>query len=341
MQRFASFICEWLALLASLALLAWSLPDARQRIVFLLGASLFVIASDIWRLHVEKGQVYVFQLLALSTAIAWARRCQTDSIVVGVALGVLALMRPNLCVVAPASSSCRNRRSVGAMLTTVAVGLTATFAILPTSSWPSYLGVGDQYYRAVDDPGPGPNDLPAPDHVGPVEGVVFGHSLPDVSCSSFAHFYYIMRTRFDLPRIDLAVASKIILAALAVLLLAAIWRRRRGDVWSGFALIVMLSLDTEFYLPHRWGYVDVMLLAPLALMMPTMFRAERSHVLAIGIVLAGVMSGLFGHAFFDLHAVTVLRSWLVMGGLTAIAFCDVGLAGQDTNGTAPVRGTVA
>jgi hypothetical protein len=317
-QRFVSFMFEWLAMIASLALLTWSLPDWRQRVALLLGATLFVIATDIWRLHLERGQVYVFHLLALSAAIAWSRRGQIDSLPAGIALGVLALLRPNLLGIAPALLIMRQWRASSAMLATVGVGVATTFLMLPTSSWQSYLDVGDQYYRAVEEPGPGPNDLPAPDHTGPVEGVQFCISLPNLSCSSFGHLYYVLRTRFGLPRLDIALTCKIILASLTILLLTLVWRRRAGDVGSAFALIVVMNLDTEFFLPHRWGYADVMLLAPLALMLPVLLGKEGTNLAAFAVVIVSLTSGTLGQSFFDIHTATVLRSWLVMGVLTAL-----------------------
>lgn len=320
--RFASFVIEWLAMIASLVLLARSLPTSRLRVVFLLGATLFILATDIWRLHLERGQVYVFHLLALSAAIAWSRRGQVDSLLAGVALGVLALLRPNLLVIAPGLLLLRQWRSSSAMLATVAGGVTAAFLMLPASSWQSYLDVGDQYYRAVDDPEEGPDDIPEPDHVGPVEGMLSANSLTNISCSSFAHLYFVLRTRFGLPRLEIGLTCKVILASLAALLLALVWLRRHYDLGTAFTLIVVMSLDTEFFLPHRWGYADVMLLAPLALLLPTLLRDERTSLQAFGMVLIGLVSGPLGQLYFDIHTATVLRSWLVMGALTALAISN-------------------
>ena len=57
---------------------------------------------------------------------------------------------------------------------TVGVGvMAATFFMLPAESWRSYLGVGDQYFRAIQDSASVPN-LPTPQHTGPVEGYIFG-----------------------------------------------------------------------------------------------------------------------------------------------------------------------
>ena len=321
-QRFLWFVAEWLAMIVSLMLLARSLPEQRQRVVFLLGATLFVIATDVWRLHLERGQLYVFQLLALSTAIFSARRGHADTLSAGIAFGLLALLRPNLLVLAPALLLMRQWRSSSAMLAMVGVGVTAAFLMLPTSSWQSYLDVGDQYYRAVEDPEPGPNDRPGSELTSYVfEGVAFGNALTNVSSSSFAYTYYLLSERYDGPMIDLALTSKILLACLASVMLVLVWRY--GDARSAFALAIVLALDTEFFLPQRWGYVDVMLLAPLALMLPALLRPERVSAFALGVVLVGLISGPFGQQFVGLHAATVLRSWLVMGGLTALAILSV------------------
>jgi hypothetical protein len=94
----------------------------------------------------------------------------------------------------------------------------------------------------------------------------------------------------------------------------------RPNVWR---LRIVGALDTEFFLPHRWGYVDVVLLAPLALMLPRLLRAEPVSLAALAVVVVGLISGPFGQLFVGLSAATILRSWLVMGGLTALAIsCD-------------------
>src|SRR5258706_5168384 len=101
---------------------------------------------------------------------------------------------------------------------------------------------------------------------------------------------------------NLALTSKLIVAALALLMLTLIWRRRAGDVRYGFALIVVMSLDTEFFLPHRWGYTDVILLAPLALLLPELLKSR----FALGVVLLGLVSGSVGQQEFGLYAATLL-----------------------------------
>jgi hypothetical protein len=316
--RLISFLCEWLAMLASLALLARALPEARQRVVFLCISTAFVLATDIWRLHLERGQVYVVPLLGLSVAVCSSRRGQVDSIAAGLALGVVALVRPNLLVIAPALLLARRWRCGGAMLATVGVGVAVTCLVLPAESWRSYLGVGDQYYRSIE--GRPLMQIPSPEHAGPVEGVTFGaDSLTNIESSSFAQLVRKLHDAFGVPMIDLALTSKLILAGLAATLLVLVWRRRGEEAGSVFALIVVLALDTEFFLPHRWGYADVMLLAPLALLLPELLRPERVNMQALAVVLLGLLCGPLGQLYFGLYTATLLRSGLVMAGLTRLA----------------------
>src|ERR1043165_5392411 len=115
-QRLLWFAFQWLAMIASLALLSRCVPEQRHRMILLVAATFFIVANDIWRLHLERGQMYAFELLALSAAIYCARCGAVDSVGAGIAFGLLALMRPNLAVIAPALVLMRQGRSASAML---------------------------------------------------------------------------------------------------------------------------------------------------------------------------------------------------------------------------------
>lgn len=332
LQRFISFVAEWLAMIASLCLLARSLPAPRHRVIFLLGAVVFVIASDYWRIHLERGQMYVFVLLALSVAI-YAAREHPDSIACGIAFGMLALMRPNLLCALPALVLVQRWRCAGAMAATVTAGVVAASALLPWSSWPGYLTVGDQYFAQAQDYDAMP-DIPRPAHEGPVEGVWFYSPMTNFRSNSFAPIYRFLdqwlqqfrvvdqsgvEYRYGLPDINLALTSKVAMVSLAALLCGLAWLRRGAAPHSLTALIIVLSMDTEYFLPIRWGYADVVLLAPLALLLPVLLEMEGKNQWLLAVVLLGLLSGPLGQLFFSLDVATVLRSWMVMGGLTALA----------------------
>src|SRR5205814_1411931 len=126
--------------------------------------------------------------------------------------------------------------STNAMLLTILVGVAATCLLLPMSSWQSYLAVGDQYFRKVQ--GDPVLHVERPAHEGPVEGSLFGSPL-HIESSSFAVLYERLSRHANLPPLDLALASKVILASLAILLLALVWLRRDAGGAPVFALIVV------------------------------------------------------------------------------------------------------
>jgi hypothetical protein len=329
-QRLISFVCEWAALIASVCILVRSLPRQRHRVVFLLGTVLFLVASDIWRLHIERGQVYVFHLLALSIAIHLGLRRDLDSIAAGVALGALALMRPNLLVFAPALLVIRRWRTAVAMCGSFGIGVLATVPAMHPGTWSSYLAMGERYYVWIWVPQSLP-DIAWADHPSVVEGFDFSHSLHNVASSSFAVLYQTWHERGVLPEVDVGLVSKALMVICGAMLLAVLHvRRRQSAAQAALAVMVAFALDTEFFLPHRWGYVDVMLLAPVALMLPALLQPNRAGIQVP--VLVGLIAGQMGQHFMTLYAATVLRSWLVMGVLTALAvvFWLDHAAGADT-----------
>jgi hypothetical protein len=80
----------------------------------------------------------------------------------------------------------------------------------------------------------------------------------------------------------------------------------------------VLSLNTEFFLPIRWGYADMVLLAPLALLLPDLLGLKEKQQWLLVVVLFGLLSGPLGQLLISLDVATVLRSWVVMGALTIL-----------------------
>jgi hypothetical protein len=197
----------------------------------------------------------------------------------------------------------------------------AVLATLPwtnSATWTNYLAAGDKFYllswnREALPP------LPPLDHEGPVEGEEFRIPRWERASSTFSELYRRLRQKFALPLLDLGVASKFLMVSLGIALLGlAFVGRRSRSPHTTLALIVTLSFDTEFFLPQRWAYADVMLLAPVALLLPALFEENRLASTALLIVLLGLVIGLTGSNFIGSYLATVLRPWLVMGAATAL-----------------------
>ena len=202
---------------------------------------------------------------------------------------------------------------------TFALGALATVPLMHPDSWRSYLQVGDQYYLTLWDPERLPT-RPLPAFQGPVEDVDFSKLLDDVTSSSFGVFYQTWQEKGYLPILDLGLVSKGIMVLLALTLFGLLFRGRREPIPARLtlALILVFALDTDLFLPHRWAYVDVMLLLPLGLLWPFLWENRTASHVAVATLLVGFVGGMCLTPHLTLYYGTLLRSWLVLGSLTGL-----------------------
>lgn len=318
--RVLSCLLEWLALAVSLGLLVRLVPGTQRRVYFLAIAVVFFVAGDFWRMHLERGQVYVFHLLALSFGAYYCRGRNLNSWGAGVAFGIAAAMRPNLALLAPAFLI------LGKWRTGLGTGLTCGSAVLlsaiasPAGIWQSYLQVGNAYYVSIWAREALP-DIPLPQTNGIVEGYDFAAHLRDLVVStSFAVLYQRWRQEGVLPGLDLGMLSKGMMAVISVGLLALLFfrRRTRYSPRIALALILSLALDVEFFLPQRWAYVDVVLLVPLALLAPRLL-APRTPGKVTAWLVAGSLVAALALTRDHLFVASLIRAYGVMGALAGLA----------------------
>jgi hypothetical protein len=321
--RKLAFAVQWAALLGSVCLLVRTLPTQRLRVLFLLGVVFFFILSDFWRADLHLGQLFVIQLLPMSFAVHCCVRRGLDSIPAGLAFGLLALIRPNLLLFVPAFLILGCWRNTAATIGVFVVGVLAPTPFMNSTTWPSYFAMGESFYLAQWNPESLPDAPPMVkiERGTRVDGFVYELTPNTVSTSSsFPVLYEKIRGRAHLPLVDLGLVCKATLALIGAFLLTLLLIRRSS--YSGrpaLALIVTLTLMTEFFLPHRWHYADMMELVPLALLLPTLLDEKQPAYVALFLVLLGLTVGAMGQVTLPLYLTRVMRSWLVMGTLVALA----------------------
>jgi hypothetical protein len=316
-ERLLSCFFEWLALIASVSILSRTIPDHRQRVLFLLAAMFFFILSNFWRIHVERGQVYVFHLLLLSAGASVSLRHNLNSWTGGILFGLATLMRPNYLLIAPAFLIMRKwKTGLGTALTFV-LGALATLPLMHPDSWQSYLRLGDQYYLTLWNPERLPA-RPPPNYQGLVEGVDFSKFLEETSSSSFAVLYQTWQEKGWLPIADLGLVSKGILVALAVALFGLLLRKRPHSTRHALGLILVFALATDLFLPHRWSYVDVMLLLPLGFLWPFLWENRTASHVALAALLVAFAGSVCLTPHLTLYYGNLLRAWLVLGSLMGL-----------------------
>ncbi|MBV9387391.1 MAG: DUF2029 domain-containing protein [Chroococcidiopsidaceae cyanobacterium CP_BM_ER_R8_30] len=93
-QRIIWFLLQWGFLLLTLSIFAKSTNSiTKSKLIWIIGL-LFFSGSYFWRLHVERGQIYIVYVFLLSYAYWLARKFKRNYIISGFWIGLTASLRP-------------------------------------------------------------------------------------------------------------------------------------------------------------------------------------------------------------------------------------------------------
>jgi hypothetical protein len=324
LQRPLLAAAEWGAMLASIVLLAWTVKGQRRRLWFIAAGVLLIACSPSFRMHVERGQFYVFILLLISVAgFLLARRLAAtrgerggwQPITAGIALGLAAAFRPNLAVLLVPLWFVGLRTPAIAMGVTGAVVGLSTLAIpaIGVQGWRDYFTLvreldmesmmGRARYVAQLVAPAGFQTAP---ETKVVEGVDFSGYLRGPVVNISANTVVSMFANDATPFAVLAKAIKagaLLVFAVGCVPLAMLVRRRGLPAGMAMGCALVPCIAMEYFLPVRYNYADVILLAPLALLAGVLFSRRCA-------VLTGIMLG--GLAMFSLSQHASL-AWVANG----------------------------
>ena len=137
--RYAWFIGQWSILFVSLAVLA-RVNSASKALVLFSAAVLVTAANPAWRLHVERGQLYVVWLAMLTAAYAFASRKTTrGELIAGGLIGMAVCLRPPLVLLIIPMLLLRRQRLAYASGTATALFLAFFLVVARPAAWTSYL----------------------------------------------------------------------------------------------------------------------------------------------------------------------------------------------------------
>ncbi len=272
-QRPIWAVLEWLALGLSVTCLAATLPRRSDRTSWLVVAGLLFVATNFWRIHVERGQYYAFVLAAWSLAwwLVQRRPGRVGEAFAGGVLGLAIALRPTGVVMLAPLLLLRQRRVAAGALVSAAffVGLSA--AVFGAGSWSQFFRAGEAWERAVI----GIDSLSTPF----VErAVAEGYRLTRVLPSRMNNIALVAWLGDIRPlSLDSARAVRLAAAALLAVVIALLALRHRGPARAlqrrqAFLAAFALSVLADLALPVRYGYADVLWLAPLALALPLWSR---------------------------------------------------------------------
>jgi hypothetical protein len=289
-QRLAWAALEWLALGLSVVCLGFCLTRRSDRAIWLVAAALLFVATNFWRIHVERGQYYVFVLAAWSLAWWLVQRWpgRSGETLAGGALGVAIAFRPTAIVMLAPLLLLRQRRVAVVSLVSAAFVVGVSAAFFGLGSWSQFFRAGAVWERAVI----GIDSLSTPF----VErAVADGYRLTRVLPSGMDNTA-IAGWLGDIRPLTLATArtARLAFGALLAGVIALVTLRHRGRARASqrrqaFLAAFSLAVLADLALPVRYGYADVLWLAPLALALPLWSRGVGLPSAAF--VLLGLLLG--------------------------------------------------
>jgi hypothetical protein len=147
-QRVIWAVLEWCAFIASVVVLSACIESRKTRYWFLVAAIGLFGSSFFWRLHVERGQYYIFVVLLISIGMLVLLKTQ-QTVVAGIFWGIAICLRPTVgLLVVPWLMGTQRRLAVTAIVTAIVLVAAATAAGEP-EYWLDFLKLSRAWEQSV------------------------------------------------------------------------------------------------------------------------------------------------------------------------------------------------
>ena len=314
LQRAIWMVLEWAALALAVTFLSLTLRSRRVRFWFIIGTVGLIGGSHFWRLHVERGQYYVFVLLLLSLGMYFTLH-RRSPVIAGIFFGLAACLRPPAVLLIVPLWWTRSRAA--SFTAAVTFGLTVLLSTLwgGFEYWRDFIALSRSWELAIL--GQSSGVIPELD----LKAYVDGYRRPmlegftaNLSMASFARGLQL--TEHGLNANLFAALTKICWLVVLGLLCACCCRGHWfKTVSERYALLcgTAAMLLTDYFLPIRIEYADVLFCLPLVLVAPMLLK-KRHISLTAGIVVAFLLSAFPVPELLSPYSAipTALRSAVVM-----------------------------
>jgi len=287
-QRVIWAVLEWCAFFASVLVLSACIKLRDARYWFFVAAIGLFGSSFFWRLHVERGQYYIFVVLLISIGTLLLLKTQ-HAVAAGIFWGFAICLRPTVgLLVLPWLISSQCRIAMTAIATATVFVVAATSAGQP-EYWLDFLKLSRAWEQSVLGV-----ELPGTTSEAAISGPTDGYNTAMLESYAanltFDSLALSVQTMLNV-RIDptiVARAGKVLWLVVITTIWILQWKRKRGQmVEVNDQLLVgsCMMLLTDYFLPIRIEYADVLFLIPMALLIPSLMRKEN-HLLAAVFVIA-------------------------------------------------------
>lgn len=315
-QRAIWAALEWFAFVGSVFLLGGCLHSKASRYCFCISAIGLVGGSWFWRLHVERGQYYIFIVLLISLGMRLLLTTR-HNIVAGCVWGIAVCLRPtSVFFLLPWLLDFRRKTGLAAVVTAI---VTAAFAtgMGKAEYWQDFLKLSSDWEMSLLG-GAVEQTNEVVKEVRPTDGYVTA-TLPGFASNlTFLTLFASLRSSFD-GRLDPVAVSRIgkVVWLIALSLICVLHHRNAkqqfASVEKRLLLGICLMLVTDYFLPIRIEYADVLFLLPMALLTPVLMQKENRFIAVLGIFAMLINAAPLASVPFNVAAVTAIVRSAVVG----------------------------
>ncbi len=311
--------------------------------MFLCVALLGFVSSHFWRLHIERGQYYVY-LVALLSLSWWLKvKFSGNFFLYTIPLAIATAFRPTFGVMGFVLIFFWHWRSALCYFAFVCIFVGSTLPFGGISRWQQFFANADDIARGMEDAAflDTKFGTEKPGHLF-AEGMSMDTAVDVESTnSSFGSYAYRVLWRLHVVPHSLETAESerpaqiaigLILAAVAVPVL--VFRKVHQKMSDRVPLFCCLTvaLMCDLLVPVRFTYVDMLFLLPVGIIL---FDSKNSLVGVVPMVLVGLglLIGSGGNSFINARDYQMLRPILIVGGCIIKALTDLALtkdAGSET-----------
>lgn len=262
-QRYAWTFIQWILLILSIYFFTKSEKNLIKTKLIWITSLFFMAGSYVFRLHVERGQIYILFVFLFSTAYyIYQDKNKFSSILSGIIIGYTTALRPPMCFIGVPFLIYKKWRFIVGQIIGFIIGILTSFIFVNFKIWKSYFTAMDIHEKV---------------HLGilkmSTEGYPYiniedtrdlwmGAQLPISDSSIQGMFYNFFNIR--IPSNSLIIGLIICLIVFIVILLRLKIKSANMEVLFFYgSLMVLIS---EFFIPAaRFSYNNVIWLIPLSL----------------------------------------------------------------------------
>ncbi len=259
-QQILWAIMQWILLLMSIIMLSNTTDSImRKKVIWIIGL-LLIASSFFWRVHVDKGQIYILFVFLISLSY-WLSKRKENDLLSGFVLGLTVSFRPTVILMGIPFLIKRRWKLIISGLAGILVSIISSLLIAPLSIWKSYFSsmeFHEKFHLLIMQPAYGFFNK---NNVDGIKNAIFAADLPqeDSSIQDILRIFFDLKVKANILELSLIICILI----LTVLL----WKRivkTKSDVtlfYIGFVFVIISS----FFLPAaRLSYINVYWLLPLS-----------------------------------------------------------------------------